>query len=157
MQFFGYKVPLQGISIENQKIEAVSDGLKSYSIWDIQILLGFANFFWQFIHSFNWIDASLTYMLRTIKSIIANKLIFVININEVDDGKMIVITEGDKKSKKEFLIFRAKLAFDKLRQAFSMVLILHDFDLGYYILIETDVLGYAIGKIFSLLFLDHLI
>lgn len=41
-------------------------------------------------------------------------------------------------------------------QVFIIALILHYFDPEYYMWIETDVSGYAIGGIFSLLTLDNL-
>ena len=48
-----------------------------------------------------------------------------------------------------FFIPGARLAFTKLRQAFIKVSILYHFDLEYYIRIETDILGYAIGEVLS--------
>ena len=56
----------------------------------------------------------------------------------------------------DFLTPGARLVFTKLRQAFFKALILHHFDLKYYIRIKTDVLGYAIGGVFSQLTLDDL-
>ncbi len=43
-----------------------------------------------------------------------------------------------------------------MRQAFIKALILYYFDLKYYIWIETNILGYAIGEIFSQLIFDNL-
>ena len=48
-----------------------------------------------------------------------------------------------------FLISKAKLAFLRLRQAFTEAFILHHFDPERYIWIETDASGYAIGDILS--------
>lgn len=48
-----------------------------------------------------------------------------------------------------FLTFKARLAFNKLKQAFIKALILHNFDLKCHICIKTDVLDYVISKIFS--------
>ena len=56
----------------------------------------------------------------------------------------------------DFLTPGVKLAFTKLRQAFLKASILHHFNLEYYIGIETDISGYAIGKVFSQLTLDDL-
>ena len=44
----------------------------------------------------------------------------------------------------------------KLKQAFVKALILNHIDLERYIQIETDVLGYAIGRIFTQLTSDNL-
>ena len=79
-------------------------------------------------------------------------------------GKKVQKTSRSKnlsKSKKtvessNFFIPRANLAFIKLRQVFFKAPILYHFDLEYYILIETDESGYAIGGVLSQLILDDL-
>ena len=48
-----------------------------------------------------------------------------------------------------FLNPEAKLAFSRLRQAFTEAPILHHFDSKHYIRIETDASGYAIGGTFN--------
>ena len=56
----------------------------------------------------------------------------------------------------DFLIFKAKLTFTKLKQAFLKVPILHHFDPECHIQIEIDVSGYAIDGVLSQLTLDNL-
>ena len=48
-----------------------------------------------------------------------------------------------------FFIFGARLVLVKLRQAFIESLILHYFDLKYYICVKIDVLGFIIGRVFN--------
>lgn len=48
-----------------------------------------------------------------------------------------------------FFISEARLAFGKLKQAFDIALILHYFDLEYYIRIESDISGYTIEGILN--------
>ncbi len=55
-----------------------------------------------------------------------------------------------------FLTFEARKAFIKLRQAFVEAPILNHFDPKRHIRIETDVSGYAIGRILSQLTSDDL-
>ena len=55
----------------------------------------------------------------------------------------------------DFLTPRAKLAFNKLRQAFVKAPILHHFDLERYIQIETNASSYAIGGVLSRLIFDQ--
>ncbi len=55
----------------------------------------------------------------------------------------------------DFLTSRAKKAFIYLQKPFIKALILHHFDMEYYFLIETNALGYAIGKVLSRITLDQ--
>ena len=51
--------------MEAEKIEVVKDWSELKSVEDIQVFLGFANFYWRFIQGFNRIATSLTSMLKT--------------------------------------------------------------------------------------------
>ena len=87
---------------------------------------------------------------------------------EVDSGKVDneIGKKGQKtskskklfKSKKtlrsDFLTSKAKLAFTKLRQAFVKAPILYHFNPKYYIWVEKDISGYAIGRVLRQLTLD---
>ena len=67
--FLGYIVSLQGFCMEDERIKAVKQWPEPKSVRDIQVFLGFANFYQQFIQGFNSIAVSLTSMLKTIGSI----------------------------------------------------------------------------------------
>ena len=116
----------QRISIEEEKIEAVKTWLEPKSIRDIQVFLGFANFYRRFIQEFSRIAAPLTSMLKTTSGIPPRA--------------------ADNSS---FLTSEVKLAFLRLKQAFIEAPILHHFDPERYIRIETDASSYAIGDILS--------
>ena len=79
------------ISIETEKIEIVKKWPKPKLIWDIQVFLDFANFYQQFIQSFNKIATPFISMLKIIMLspvLIANEIFAA---NEVDGVK-----SGDK-------------------------------------------------------------
>ena len=63
--FLGYVVSSKGISMKAEKFEVMKDWPKSKSVRDIQVFLGFANFYWRFIQGFSRIAALLTSMLKT--------------------------------------------------------------------------------------------
>ena len=65
VRFLGYVVSSKGISMEAERIEVVKDWPEPKSVRDIQVFLGFANFYWRFIQSFSKIAAPLTSMLKT--------------------------------------------------------------------------------------------
>ena len=82
-----------------------------------------------------------------------------INSGEVGDDKVRKKVQNLSKSKKSskfkktiglnFLTFGARLAFTELRQTFVKALVVHHFDLEWYIQVEMDVSGYAIGGVLS--------
>ena len=49
VRFLGYVVSSKGISMEAERIEVVKDWPEPKSVHDIQVFLGFANFYQQFI------------------------------------------------------------------------------------------------------------
>ena len=65
VRFLGYVVSSKGISMEAEQIEVVRKWPEPKSVQDIQVFLGFANFYCQFIKSFSKIAAPLTSMLKT--------------------------------------------------------------------------------------------
>ena len=176
--FFGYVVSSKGIRMEDKRIEAVKQWPEPQSVRDIQVFLGFANFYRRFIQGFSRIAALLTPML--ISSVSTEPSIQpgegVVGVGgdsrvgrdgidgsgmddvEVDGGEIEVDEVGKKgrktsKSQKtvgsNFLTPEAKLAFTKFRQAFLKTPILHHFDPERHIRIETDASGYAIGRVLS--------
>ncbi len=63
--FLGFVVSVQGISMEEKRIKVVKSWPEPKSIRDIQVFLGFANFYQRFIQGFSKITAPLTSMLKT--------------------------------------------------------------------------------------------
>ena len=45
IRFLGYVVSSKGISMEAERIKVVKEWLEPKSVWDIQVFLGFANFY----------------------------------------------------------------------------------------------------------------
>ena len=63
--FLGYIVSSKGINMEAEQIEVIRKWPKPNSVRNIQVFLGFANFYCQFIKGFSKIAALLTSMLKT--------------------------------------------------------------------------------------------
>ncbi len=68
VRFLGYFVLAQGVKMEDERIEAVKNWPEPKSIRDIQVFLGFANFYRRFIQGFSKIAGPLTSILRTANS-----------------------------------------------------------------------------------------
>ena len=81
-----------------------------------------------------------------------------IGSSKVDDevGKKGRNLSKSKKTELSFLIFGARRAFTKLKQAFIKAPILHQFNPERHIRVKTDLLGYTIGGVLSQLISDNL-
>ena len=66
VRFLGYVVSSKGISMEAKRIEVVRKWPEPKSVRDIQVFLGFANFYRRFIQGFSKIAAPPTSILKTI-------------------------------------------------------------------------------------------
>ncbi len=176
MRFQGYIVSHQGIRMEEEQIKAVRDWPKPQSVYDIQVFLGFANFYRQFIQGFGRLATPLISMLKTTSAVSQGcKRIQVEDQGEKELAQKSCKDPNMAKSKKwiraekaeasraknlgqsgSFLTSKARKAFIELRQAFVEALILNRFDPERHIRIEIDASGYTIGGILSQLTSDDL-
>ncbi len=189
VQFLGFVVLAQKIKMEEEKIEAVKTWPKPQSVRDIQVFLGFANFYKRFIQNFSKIVVPLTSILQTTNdetmSIQATRnkknqdaptstdgdgigesfenLSTTIKLAKSKKSKLTKSKKSDLSkanfakvnSRTDFLTSGAKKAFIYLQKAFTKASILRYFDPEYYIRIETDALGYAIGEVLSQMISDQ--
>ena len=79
----------QDIKIEDKKNEIVKNWLEPKSVWNIQVFINFANFYWRYIQDFSKIAVPFILILKTTKS-----LDLALRILEVDDHEL--IRSGDK-------------------------------------------------------------
>ena len=154
--------------MEDERIKAVKNWPEPKSVRDIQVFIGFANFYQRFIQGFNRIAASLTSVLKTTGSSDSPLR---------DNGDKVVGGGRDRnrsKSKKlknaksgiqtriramgepTFLTSSAREGFNQLRQAFTKAPIFRHFDPECHIRIETNASGYAKGGVLSQLISDYL-
>ncbi len=94
MRFLDYIVSHQSIQMEEKQIKAVHNWSEPQSVHDIQVFLGFANFYQRFIQRFNRFATLLTSMLKIISAVGPTASVEV--ENEKQDGKRIQV-DGDKK------------------------------------------------------------
>jgi hypothetical protein len=109
---------LGGVAMERSQVDMIAEWPEPKSFRDIQIFLGFANFYRRFITKFLRIASSLSDLLKGSK-----------------DGK---------KSGPFRLTEPAKEAFRVLKEAFTKALVLLHFNPSKPIRLVTDVLGFAI-------------
>ena len=95
--------------MEVEQIEVVREWPEPKSVWDIQVFLGFANFYQQFIQSFSKIVVPLTSMLKTtvsLQMLAANEMFVANEVGGVESsGKLIgkcgKLSKTGKSSKSE--------------------------------------------------------
>ncbi len=94
VRFLGSIITYQSIQKEEKQIKAINDWLNPQSVRDIQVFLGFANFYQQFIQGFNKLATPLTSMLKKISVVGPTASVEVGDKKE--DGKEIQV-DGDEK------------------------------------------------------------
>lgn len=118
VRFLGYIISPEGVRMEPERISSVQDLPRPQGVRDVQVFIGFANFYHRFIRSFSKIAQPLKAMLKT---------------------------TGPKVPKSDhFLTPEAIQAFNRLKQAFVTAPVLRHFDVKLPIRVETDASGHAI-------------
>jgi hypothetical protein len=60
VEYLGYILSPKGLTMDNNKIQTIQDWPEPRKVKDIQSFLGFANFYWRFIHNYSKIVIPLT-------------------------------------------------------------------------------------------------
>ena len=123
VRFLGYVISPAGIRMEEERISSVRSWPRPQCIRDVQVFIGFANFYRRFIKGFSKIAKPLTAMMKSTGP----------NVPKSD----------------VFLTTEAAEAFDLLKESFVTAPVLRHFDVERPIRVETDASGYAIGGILS--------
>jgi hypothetical protein len=123
ISFVGSIITLEGVEMEPDRVRTIAEWPEPESHRDIQVFLGFANFYRRFISAFSKIAKPMTDMLKGGK-------------NGRFTG-LFVPTPAMKQS------------FQQLREAFTRAPVLVHFDPAKPIRLETDASGYAIAGIIS--------
>lgn len=123
VEFLGFIVTTDGVQMDNRRIVAIQDWPVPKTYREVQVFLGFANFYRRFIHHYSQVAAPLTGLLK-----------------------------GSKEGKKTgpFLWGDAEqTAFRTLCDAFTTAPMLVHFDPNRKIRIETDASDFAVAAILS--------
>ena len=128
VKFLGFVVSAKGVQMENSRIESVKDWPEPASILEIQVFIGFANFYQRFIESFSRIAASLTALVK--------------DLSNSKKKNQITPIGG-------ILTLEAQDVFNTLKTAFLQAPVLIHFDPEKPIRVETDASGWAIGAILT--------
>ncbi|SOV03415.1 uncharacterized protein UDID_18660 [Ustilago sp. UG-2017a] len=119
-KFLGFVVSDQGVSMDPSKTEVITNWPVPTSVHDVQVFLGFCNFYRKFIPQYSRTAYPLTQLLRKE----AQSTPFAWN-------------------------HAAQHAFEQLRSSFSTDTILHHFDPARPIIVETDASDFAVAAVLS--------
>lgn len=122
--FLGFLLTTEGVKMEPSRVSTIAEWSEPTTFREIQVFLGFANFYRRFIMGFSRIVRGLTNMLK--------------------GG-----TQGKFKRVPFTFTPEARTAFLNLRKAFTTAPLLRHFDPLLPIRMETDVSGFAISAIIS--------
>jgi hypothetical protein len=128
IRFLGFIVGTNGIRMDPAKIGTVADWETPKSFRDVQVFLGYANFYRRFILRYSKVARPITDLLIGMQ-------------RGRKSGPFLWTDEADK-------------AFRKLKTCFTTAPILRLYDPSLPIRVETDASGYAIAGIISQLFVD---
>ena len=123
VEFLGFMIGLDGVAMESSHVEMILKWPVSCTYREIQVFLGFTNFYRRFIANYSKIATPLTALLKGSKN--------------------------GKKTGSYVLTKEAKEAFRKLKAAFVTAPVLQHFDPEKPIHIETDASGFAVAAILS--------
>jgi hypothetical protein len=118
--FLGHVVSTEGVEMDPDRVATVKDWPLPKTQRDIQVFIGFANYYRRFIRNFSLIAAPLTRILK--------------------GGRV----AGPLRLTKD-----AVQAFENLKDAFANGTVLRHFDYKLPITLETDASGFAIGAVLS--------
>ncbi|SPC67975.1 uncharacterized protein UHOD_12199 [Ustilago sp. UG-2017b] len=119
-EFLGFVVSDQGVSMDPSKTEVITNWPVPKSVHDVQVFLGFCNFYRKFIPQYSRTAYPLTQLLR----------------KEAQSAPFAWNNE-------------AQHAFEQLRSAFGTDTILHHFDPTQPIIVETDASDFAVAAVLS--------
>lgn len=156
VEFLGFLVGKDGIRMDPARVEAISSWPTPKNVHDVQVFLGFVNFYRRFIEGYSHIARPLTDLLKGSKVVISlDKAKSVRNASSTRSGR--IVGELPLRSRSHVPPVQsswqwttaAQKAFTWLKQAFCSSQILAHFDPRMRIRIETDASQFAIAAILS--------
>ena len=121
--FLRYTLTPKGVKMEVSRILTVLEWPEPASVWDIQVFIGFANFYRRFVKGFSREAAHLTHLLK-----------------EGKDGKHLGPFQ---------MTVKARGLLQRLKKAFTKAPLLAHYNSKAPIKVETDASGFAISGILS--------
>ena len=144
VDFLGFKINTEGIYMDPERICAIEEWQPPANVHELQVFLGFANFFCRFIRNYSQIAAPLLNLLKTGK----DKKKTGIEVRQTNVVPKNVVPKNVVPA--PFPLSEAAMeAFKALKEAFTSAPLLRYFDENKPMRVETDASAFAIGGILT--------
>jgi hypothetical protein len=146
VNFLGFVITPRGVEMEESRIEAIQSWPEPICVRDVQVFLGFANFYRRFIKGYSRICIPLTELTKgeeAHKKGPKSRNLRLRSRSPRNRRKMF------KKQSQFVFTQQARNAVDTLKKAFTSAPILRHFDPALRIRIEADASGFAIAAILT--------
>jgi len=138
VEFLGYIVTTDGVIMDPVRVEAINDWPEPQGFRDVQVFLGFANFYRRFIHNYSQLAAPLNSLIATAQS-------------PPDISKKKAKKMSRKGPTKWYIPWEfpaeAKQSFRELKAAFLDAPLLRHFDPALPLMLVTDASDFALAGI----------
>ncbi|SLM33751.1 gag polymerase env [Lasallia pustulata] len=149
VDFLGFKINTEGIYMDLERIRAIEEWQPPANVYELQVFLGFANFFRRFIRNYSRIAAPLLNLLKTGK----DKKKMGIEVRQTNVVPKNVVPENivpENVVPAPFPLSKAAMeAFKALKEAFTSAPLLRYFDENKPMRVETEASAFAIGRILT--------
>ncbi|SLM38760.1 gag polymerase env [Lasallia pustulata] len=144
VDFLGFKINTEGIYMDLERIRAIEEWQPPANVHELQVFLGFANFFCRFIRNYSQIAAPLLNLLKTGK----DKKKIGIEAWQTNIISKNVVPKNVVPA--PFPLSKAAMeAFKALKEAFTSAPLLRYFDGNKPMRVKTDASAFAIGRILT--------
>ena len=144
VDFLGFKISTEGIYMDPERIRAVKEWQPPANVHELQVFLGFANFFCRFIRNYSQIAAPLLNLLKTGK----DKKKTGIEVRQTNVVPKNVVPKNVVPA--PFPLSKAAMeAFKALKEAFTSARLLRYFNENKPMRVKTDTSAFAIGGILT--------
>ena len=141
IEFLEFRISIESVFMKSDCVKIIVEWPELQSVKDIQVFLGFANFYRRFIRGYFCIVGSMIIHLK-IKSVKNS-------VQGQSGSEETEMRQGSQVLKFFVLSTETRLAFKNLKQTFLVASILHHFDQKHSIRVETDASGFAISGILT--------
>lgn len=146
VEFLGYTVGKDGVGMQRERVETVLDWPTPQSVRDVQVFIGFTNFYRRFIYRYSVLTAPITDLLKGIDTTKRGRG----KKNGRPKGPASASKAAPRRLPRDFRwTAEADAAFQRVKEAFLNDSLLRHFDPHRETRLETDASNFAAGAVLT--------